>query len=131
MISAVAGVITASEPSWTAPFAGPSPRAFGKSMRQLRREGGDAPGRGRPWKLSLEDRSSAHDNRALLISPGREVRTWSGGGACGTASQPAGGTASGRDAKISRRAANSAGPQVSVFVPVIMQDPQKAASPVW
>ncbi len=25
-------------------------------MRQLRREGSDAPGRGRPWKLSLEDR---------------------------------------------------------------------------
>lgn len=25
-------------------------------MRQLRREGTDAPGRGRPWKLSLEDR---------------------------------------------------------------------------
>ncbi|MBB4944553.1 hypothetical protein F4556_000088 [Kitasatospora gansuensis] len=39
-----------------APFAGLGPRAFGKSMRQLRREGGDAPGRGRPWKLSLEDR---------------------------------------------------------------------------
>jgi hypothetical protein len=56
MISAVAGVITASEPSWIAPFAGLSPRAFGKLMRQLRREGGDAPGRGRPWKLSLEDR---------------------------------------------------------------------------
>lgn len=56
MISAVAGVITASEPSWIAPFAGLSPRAFGKLMRQLRREGGYAPGRGRPWKLSLEDR---------------------------------------------------------------------------
>ncbi|TDU73624.1 DDE superfamily endonuclease [Streptomyces sp. KS 21] len=56
MISAVAGVITASEPSWIAPFAGLSPRAFCKLMRQLRREGGDAPGRGRPWKLSLEDR---------------------------------------------------------------------------
>ncbi|MFI9330307.1 transposase [Kitasatospora sp. NPDC052868] len=52
----MAGVITASEPSWIAPFAGLSPRAFGKLMRQLRREGGDAPGRGRPWKLSLEDR---------------------------------------------------------------------------
>lgn len=56
MILAVAGVITASEPSWIAPFAGLSPRASGKLMRQLRREGGDAPGRGRPWKLSLEDR---------------------------------------------------------------------------
>lgn len=56
MISAVAGVITASEPSWIAPFAGLSPRASGKLMRQLRRGGGDAPGRGRPWKLSPEDR---------------------------------------------------------------------------
>ncbi|MFI5828487.1 transposase [Streptomyces sp. NPDC051578] len=56
MIYAVAGVITASEPSWIAPFAGLSPRAFCKLMRQLRREGTDAPGRGRPWKLSLEGR---------------------------------------------------------------------------
>ncbi|MFB7356262.1 helix-turn-helix domain-containing protein, partial [Streptomyces gardneri] len=52
----MAGVITASELSWTAPFAGLSPRAFGKLMRQLRREADDAPGRRRPWKLSLEDR---------------------------------------------------------------------------
>ncbi|MFS0694782.1 transposase [Streptomyces nitrosporeus] len=46
----------ASEPFRTAPFAGLSPRAFGKLMTPPRREGGDAPGRGRPWKLSLEDR---------------------------------------------------------------------------
>lgn len=52
VILAVAAVITASEPSWTAPFAGLSPRAYGKSMTQLRREDGDARGRGRPWKLS-------------------------------------------------------------------------------
>lgn len=53
---AVAGVITASEPSWIAPFAGLSPRAFGKLVTQLRREGADAGGRGQPWKLPLEDR---------------------------------------------------------------------------
>lgn len=52
----MAGVVTASEPSWIAPFAGLSPRAFCKLMRQLRREGSDAPRPGRPWKLSLEDR---------------------------------------------------------------------------
>ncbi|GGV69937.1 hypothetical protein GCM10010277_80470 [Streptomyces longisporoflavus] len=71
MVSAVAGVITAPEPSWTAPFARLIPRALGKLTRQRhregghgparRREGGDAPGRGRPWKLSMED-------RALLVA---------------------------------------------------------------
>ncbi|WP_438493979.1 transposase [Streptomyces asiaticus] len=52
----MAGVITASESSWIVPFTGLSPRAFGQLATQLRREGVDAPGRGRPWKLSLEDR---------------------------------------------------------------------------
>ncbi|MGW3413582.1 transposase [Streptomyces sp. NPDC000888] len=52
----MSGVITASEPSWIAPFTGLSPRAFGKLVTALRREGADSPGRGRPWKLSLEDR---------------------------------------------------------------------------
>jgi hypothetical protein len=51
----MSGVITTSEPSWTAPFAGLSPPAFGKLVARLRREGADASGRGRPWKLSLED----------------------------------------------------------------------------
>ncbi|KMS72857.1 transposase [Streptomyces viridochromogenes] len=49
-------MITASEPSWIAPFTGLSPRTFGKLVTQLRREGADAPGRGRPWKLPLQDR---------------------------------------------------------------------------
>src|SRR4051794_23786012 len=49
--------MTTSEPSWIAPFTGLlSPSAFGKLVAQLRREGADASGRGRPWKLSLEDR---------------------------------------------------------------------------
>ncbi|SOE32614.1 transposase [Streptomyces sp. OK228] len=52
----MAGVITASEPSWIAPFTGLSARAFTKLVTQLRREGVDAPGKGRPWKLALEDR---------------------------------------------------------------------------
>ncbi|RSN81875.1 IS5/IS1182 family transposase [Streptomyces sp. WAC 05379] len=50
------GVITASEPSWIAPFSGLSPRCFGKLVTALRREGADAVGRGRPWSLRLEDR---------------------------------------------------------------------------
>lgn len=49
-------VITASEPSWIAPFTGLSPRAFGKLLTQLRREGADATRPGRPWSLPLEDR---------------------------------------------------------------------------
>ncbi|MDG4536805.1 transposase [Streptomyces sp. AV19] len=50
------GVITASEPSWIAPFTGLSPRCFGKLVTALRREGADEVRRGRPWSLPLEDR---------------------------------------------------------------------------
>ena len=52
----MAGVITASEPSWIAPFTGLSPCSFGKLLTSLRREGADAPRPGRPWSLPLEDR---------------------------------------------------------------------------
>ncbi|MGW4391792.1 transposase [Streptomyces sp. NPDC004685] len=52
----MAGVITASEPSWIAPFTGLSPRSFGKLMTVVRREFADEPRRGRPWSLPLEDR---------------------------------------------------------------------------
>ncbi|MFE5561164.1 transposase [Streptomyces sp. NPDC056544] len=50
------GVITASEPSWIAPFTALSPRCFGKLVAVVRRGGGDAVRRGRPWGLLLEDR---------------------------------------------------------------------------
>ncbi|GGY11935.1 hypothetical protein GCM10010510_67350 [Streptomyces anandii JCM 4720] len=50
------GVITASEPSWIAPFRGLSPRQFGKLITALRREGADPVRKGRPWSLPLEDR---------------------------------------------------------------------------
>ncbi|MGW2858194.1 transposase [Streptomyces sp. NPDC001205] len=52
----MSGVITASEPSWIAPFTGLSPRTFTKLVTQLRPDGIDGPGKGRPWKLALEDR---------------------------------------------------------------------------
>ena len=52
----MAGVITASEPSWIAPFTGLSPRQFGKLVTALRREGADPVRKGRPWGLPLEDR---------------------------------------------------------------------------
>ncbi len=51
----------ASEPSWIAPFTGLSPRAFGKPVAVLRREGVAAVRKGRPWSLTLED-------RALLVA---------------------------------------------------------------
>lgn len=57
----VAGVITASEPSWIGPFTGLSPRQFAKLVTALRRDGADAIRKGRPWGLPLED-------RALLIA---------------------------------------------------------------
>ncbi|MGW6924813.1 transposase [Streptomyces sp. NPDC054950] len=50
------GVITASVPSWIAPFTGLSPHQFGKLITALRREGADPVRRGRPWSLPLEDR---------------------------------------------------------------------------
>jgi hypothetical protein len=53
----MAGVITASEPTWIAPFTGLSPRQFAKLVTMLRREGTDAVGRGQPWNLTLEDRA--------------------------------------------------------------------------
>lgn len=54
--SAVAGVITGSEPSWIAPFAGLSPRVLGKPVTALRREGVDPVRNSRPWSLPLDDR---------------------------------------------------------------------------
>ncbi|MFI6359296.1 transposase [Streptomyces sp. NPDC050743] len=50
------GVITASEPSWIAPFSGVSPRCFTKLVTALRREGADEVRPGRPWSLPLEER---------------------------------------------------------------------------
>jgi hypothetical protein len=52
----VAGVITASDPSWITPFTGLIPRQFGKLITALRREGADPVRKGRPWSLPLEDR---------------------------------------------------------------------------
>jgi hypothetical protein len=51
------GVITASESSWIAPFTGLSPRQFAKLVTVLRRAGADTVHRGRPWGLSLDDRT--------------------------------------------------------------------------
>ncbi|MFE3740405.1 transposase [Streptomyces sp. NPDC059134] len=49
-------VITASEPSWLAPYSGLSPKQFGKLITVLRRGGPHLVCRGRPWSLPLEDR---------------------------------------------------------------------------
>ncbi|MFJ6645929.1 transposase [Streptomyces sp. NPDC091290] len=49
-------MITASEPSWIAPFSGVSPRTFRKLITALRRDGVDPVRQGRPWSLPLEDR---------------------------------------------------------------------------
>lgn len=52
----MAGVITASEPSWIAPFTGLSQRQFDKLITALRREGADPVRKGRSWSLPMEDR---------------------------------------------------------------------------
>ncbi|MFE4212238.1 transposase [Streptomyces sp. NPDC056844] len=52
----MAGVITASEPSWIRPFTGLSPRSFGRLVTAVQRESAAEPQTGRPWGLSLEDR---------------------------------------------------------------------------
>ena len=52
----MAGVITASEPSWITAFTGLSPRRFAKLATVVRREVAKKPRLGRPWRLPLEDR---------------------------------------------------------------------------
>ncbi|WP_328447264.1 transposase [Streptomyces sp. NBC_00386] len=52
----MAGVITAVETSWIAPFTGLSPRCFSRLVTAVRREVAKEPRRGRPWGLPLEDR---------------------------------------------------------------------------
>ncbi|MFF3420595.1 transposase [Streptomyces sp. NPDC002698] len=52
----MAGVITASESSWIAPFTGLSSRDFRKLMTVMHREGAGNVRPGRPWSLPLEDR---------------------------------------------------------------------------
>ncbi|MEV1086137.1 transposase [Streptomyces sp. NPDC050211] len=52
----MAGVITASVPSWIEPFTGLTPRCFAKLVAEIRREQAADQQRGRPWSLPLEDR---------------------------------------------------------------------------
>ncbi|GAA1257180.1 hypothetical protein GCM10009665_54620 [Kitasatospora nipponensis] len=69
----MAGVITASEPSWTSPFTGLSPRDFSKLMTVLRRQGADTVRPGRPWSLPGQPLA---DNRPVGGSEaGAERRT--------------------------------------------------------
>ena len=51
-----ADVITASVPSWTEPFTGPTPRCFARLVAEVRRGQAADQLRGRPWSLPLEDR---------------------------------------------------------------------------
>ncbi|MEU6846320.1 transposase family protein [Streptomyces sp. NPDC046716] len=52
----MAGVITASVPSWIEPFTGLSLRCFGKLVASVRREPASDQWRGGTWSLPLEDR---------------------------------------------------------------------------
>jgi hypothetical protein len=49
------GVISAADPKWIEPFSGLSGVQFARLVALVRRRGGDVQ-RGRPWRLSLEDR---------------------------------------------------------------------------
>lgn len=49
-------LITSSEPSWVAPFTGLNPRQFGKLVTAMRSKSTDQMRKGRPWRLTLEDR---------------------------------------------------------------------------
>ncbi|MGW7279187.1 IS5/IS1182 family transposase, partial [Streptomyces sp. NPDC054844] len=49
------GVISADDPKWIEPFAGLTEVQFARLVALVRRRGGDVQ-RGRPWRLSLEDR---------------------------------------------------------------------------
>ncbi|THV39752.1 transposase family protein [Glycomyces buryatensis] len=50
------GVISAADETMVLLFSGLNPRLFAKLVRQLRREGADPALKGRPWKLTFEDR---------------------------------------------------------------------------
>ncbi|MYQ97550.1 transposase family protein, partial [Streptomyces sp. SID6139] len=49
------GVISADDPKWVEPFSGLTGVQFARLVALVRRRGGDVQ-RGRPWRLSLEDR---------------------------------------------------------------------------
>ncbi|MFJ8086210.1 transposase [Streptomyces sp. NPDC096205] len=49
------GVISTDDPKWIEPFSGLSEVQFARLVAPVRRRGGDVQ-RGRPWRLSLEDR---------------------------------------------------------------------------
>ncbi|MGC0407454.1 hypothetical protein RKD31_000697 [Streptomyces sp. SAI-163] len=53
--SGMGGVISADDPKWIEPFAGLTEVQFARLVALVRRRGGDVQ-RGRPWRLSLEDR---------------------------------------------------------------------------
>ncbi|MFE2941321.1 transposase [Streptomyces sp. NPDC059255] len=67
----MAGVITASEPSWTAPFTGPSPRYFGKLVTAPRgRIPQDATARERmARKLRTKPGRAAYSRRKAIVEP--------------------------------------------------------------
>lgn len=79
MILTVSVVITVSEPSWTAPFTGLSPRSFSTLVTHLRREGADTPARGRLWKVLLEDQvlpAAAYVRTNLTMRQLAPLKAW-------------------------------------------------------
>ncbi|MEU1420655.1 transposase family protein [Kitasatospora sp. NPDC005751] len=66
----MAGVITASEPPWTALFAGLSPRAVGELVRQPRRVGRPLPGNRNGCRAWEESGAKAAVGRPTTIADG-------------------------------------------------------------
>lgn len=62
----MAGVVTASAECWIGLFSGLRPPVFSKPVRQMEREGADAPRLGRPWSPPLAD-------RILLVAASRRT----------------------------------------------------------
>ena len=75
----MAGVITASEPSWIAPFTGLGPRQFGKLVTVLRREGADAVRKGQlveRWFAELTQKKLKRSIHRSVQALERDIRTW-------------------------------------------------------
>ena len=75
----MAGVITASEPSWIAPFTGLGPRQFGKLVTVLRREGADAVRKGHlveRWFAELTQKKLKRSIHRSVQALERDIRTW-------------------------------------------------------
>lgn len=78
----MAGVITASEPSWTPPFSGLSPSCFRKLITALRREGAEPVRKRRPRdRRTVQELTPSRSDGRPLPGNRNDCRAWQESGA--------------------------------------------------